>query len=152
MSSPYILMPMPQSFCQKCHQKVSLLCGETHSLPSFFICWNCKSVAEVGVGPVELRQGEPTLHDIISVQNEQEVQAQVEEGMMETVNKVLDAGRTVLTKHVVERLFKDQENGKTALENLMSGYGHHPKTVQKEIWNMVHEAIGPVGPFAPQAP
>lgn len=152
--APYFLSMLPhtsQSYCKDCKQRTSMLFCSQEDQPVFIICFGCKTVREVGVGPVERNQ-EPTLRQMVAAESEQAVQAQVEQGMDEAIKEALDAGRCVLTARVIKTLFEQQDNGKTSLENLMSGYGHHPKTVEQEVWKLVHEAIGPVGPFTEQAP
>lgn len=58
MASNYILQKTTKSFCPKCHKNVDLLCTDEEMLPAlkhnhwFYICWNCKLVAEVGKGEV----------------------------------------------------------------------------------------------------
>lgn len=54
--SAYILSQTDNSFCPKCHQNVYLLIAATIPMytPSFYICFECVSVGEVGVGIVEL--------------------------------------------------------------------------------------------------
>lgn len=61
MESDYIIETEEKSFCPKCHQRVDLLApGVSYAnrsnapdkTPWFYICWACKFVAQVGVGPV----------------------------------------------------------------------------------------------------
>jgi hypothetical protein len=52
--SLYVLIETEKSFCPKCHNTVGLLTSTQHRLPSFYICFSCKYVGEVGVGPVKL--------------------------------------------------------------------------------------------------
>ena len=67
MQSNFVLIPMGKSYCSRmvdkgtgklrlCHEKVTLLVNQDPHMsgaPSFFICWSCQAVAEVGVGPCE---------------------------------------------------------------------------------------------------
>ena len=56
--SPYCLSLTDNSFCPKCGGNVSLLCNTSllpadKNTPSFYICFKCNSVAQIGVGVVE---------------------------------------------------------------------------------------------------
>jgi transcription elongation factor Elf1 len=54
MNSIYILQKMDKSFCPKCNEKVYLLCSKgIGDKPSFFICFDCETVGQVGIGSVE---------------------------------------------------------------------------------------------------
>ena len=39
------------STCPSCKKTVDLLCPASLSV-AFYICWTCKTIAEVGIGPV----------------------------------------------------------------------------------------------------
>ena len=53
MKSNFILQKCDNSFCKNCRSKVDLLTSrDGRAGPSFYICFNCYYVAEVGVGPV----------------------------------------------------------------------------------------------------
>jgi len=49
---PYHLVECDKSFCRTCHGKAMLLCSDL-ATPAFYICWSCRMVAEVGVGPIQ---------------------------------------------------------------------------------------------------
>lgn len=59
MKSNYVLQLDEKSFCPQCEKPVDLLCDNEGNVrkPWFYICWACKTVAQVGVGPVG-REGE----------------------------------------------------------------------------------------------
>ena len=61
-TSKYLLViPTHSSFCPDCKGDVSLLCPIKlrTPAPSFYICWECKRVFQVGAGPVrKSEQGE----------------------------------------------------------------------------------------------
>jgi hypothetical protein len=48
----YHLVECDKSFCPTCGEKAMLLCSDLVT-PAFYICWNCRMVAEVGVGPIK---------------------------------------------------------------------------------------------------
>jgi len=53
MQSNFVTVTMEKSFCRTCRERVTLLVNEDlHQVAvvSFFICWKCKTVSEVGVG------------------------------------------------------------------------------------------------------
>jgi hypothetical protein len=53
--SNYVIQKAEKSFCPGCHESVTLLCqrdGKTTGHPWFYICFDCKMIAEVGKGPV----------------------------------------------------------------------------------------------------
>ena len=53
MKSNYILQKCNKSFCPNCNSNVHLLTSrDGRKGASFYICFNCHYVAEVGVGPV----------------------------------------------------------------------------------------------------
>jgi predicted RNA-binding Zn-ribbon protein involved in translation (DUF1610 family) len=59
MSSDYIIQIVQSSYCPNCNNLVYLLCHKDGESPSFYICWNCHFVGEIGVGIVtEEIQGE----------------------------------------------------------------------------------------------
>lgn len=55
----YVIQKTNKSFCYKCNKKVDLLASDNLTSDNlredamFYICWNCKTVAQVGVGPVK---------------------------------------------------------------------------------------------------
>lgn len=52
----YVIQKAEKSFCPKCNKSVDLLCrkdGDNENFPWFYICFDCKLVAEVGRGEVE---------------------------------------------------------------------------------------------------
>jgi hypothetical protein len=54
---PYVLIKTEKSRCPGCMQPVHLLdTAEFASHPAFFICFNCRSVMHVGVGPVQVEK------------------------------------------------------------------------------------------------
>ena len=55
MKSKYILQKTDKSFCKYCNNKVSLLChfSDMISFASFYICFKCKKVFEIGKGEVK---------------------------------------------------------------------------------------------------
>jgi hypothetical protein len=58
--SPYVVQPDGHTMCPSCHKHVDLLCEEfppRRLRPWFYICWNCKTIVQLGVGPVR-REGE----------------------------------------------------------------------------------------------
>lgn len=51
--SKYILVSTTQSYCPDCHVTVDLLChADIIRAASFYICFICRKVFQVGVGPV----------------------------------------------------------------------------------------------------
>lgn len=46
-----------------------------------------------------------------------------------------------LATSIADRLLQRQENGNTSIENLMSGYKHHPKTVRQETIKIILQQI-----------
>jgi len=59
---PYTTIQTEDSFCPKCGKPVVLLSTVNYALthdPMFYICWDCKWLAEVGVGPVREFVEEP---------------------------------------------------------------------------------------------
>jgi len=54
--SKYIFQPADDTRCEFCHNIVFLLCREDlkEDKPMFYICFHCKTIAEVGIGPVKL--------------------------------------------------------------------------------------------------
>lgn len=53
MQSKYVLQLTDRTRCPKCEQLAHWL-GHVYNphQPGFYICWNCKTVHQVGVGPV----------------------------------------------------------------------------------------------------
>ncbi len=54
MNSSYVLTPAYKSRCPKCHTGVAMLADSRLAMnaPGFFICFACKWVGEIGIGPV----------------------------------------------------------------------------------------------------
>lgn len=51
--SPYIVQPTGKSFCPNCGQPVDLLCRDDGGMDlAFYICFACRWIGQVGVGPV----------------------------------------------------------------------------------------------------
>jgi len=55
--SPYIVQAATMSKCPMCGQALALLCDQKGDLnnktkPWFYICWLCRNISQVGVGPV----------------------------------------------------------------------------------------------------
>jgi hypothetical protein len=68
MKSNYILLKCDSSYCKNCDAKVQLLTSrDGRPGSSFYICFNCHYVCEVGIGPVNksIKCGckEPKKHD-----------------------------------------------------------------------------------------
>ena len=57
-ASKYVLQSAEKSFCPKCGKEVHLLCpvNERFGGPSFYICFHCKYIGEVGVGPIRVER------------------------------------------------------------------------------------------------
>ena len=54
MREKYVIQLASSSHCPNCKKTVDLLCGEGVKFdPAFYICWGCRTVAQVGVGPVQ---------------------------------------------------------------------------------------------------
>lgn len=55
MKSRFTIQTSTKSHCGECDGYLDLLCKDNPSLHSlmFWICWHCKRVTQVGVGPVE---------------------------------------------------------------------------------------------------
>jgi hypothetical protein len=53
-AQPYDLLGCgDKSVCPKCRKSVELLSSEAcRSLPAFYICWDCRWIGQVGMGPV----------------------------------------------------------------------------------------------------
>ena len=53
-TSKYLLIATDGTFCPQCKGEVVALCygRAVPRYPSFYICWDCKWIAQVGVGPV----------------------------------------------------------------------------------------------------
>ena len=53
--SNYKLYPAQQTLCPKCGKPPCLMApdGLRNNGSAFWICWPCKSIAEIGKGPVE---------------------------------------------------------------------------------------------------
>lgn len=51
-NSSYELIATEKSFCPSCNNNLELLRLDDPTKPQFFICFNCKFIGEVGVGPV----------------------------------------------------------------------------------------------------
>jgi uncharacterized Zn finger protein (UPF0148 family) len=48
----YLLTPTDKVWCPKCERKVSMLATQELDGPAFYICFSCRHVAQIGVGPV----------------------------------------------------------------------------------------------------
>jgi hypothetical protein len=57
--STYVVQPSPDSRCPMCNQYLQLLCDRKGNIrkPWFYICWSCRNITQVGIGPVEEEQG-----------------------------------------------------------------------------------------------
>ena len=54
MASNYIIQKTESSFCPYCNKLVFLMCDKDgKTTPSFYICWSCEHIAEIGKGPVQ---------------------------------------------------------------------------------------------------
>lgn len=57
MKSPYLLTPTEKSHCPKCHRLVWILSNLKTPTgfkgPAFYVCFECKYVGHIGVGPVD---------------------------------------------------------------------------------------------------
>lgn len=51
-----------------------------------------------------------------------------------------------IARAITAGLLDKKENGRTAIENLMSGYHHHPKTVEEAIIKEIHSSLRAVTP------
>lgn len=50
----YIIQRSEGTTCPKCKTTAHLLCRDGQDIrPAFYICWECQTVAQVGVGPVK---------------------------------------------------------------------------------------------------
>jgi hypothetical protein len=52
----YIIIQLAErTTCSTCHNKIDLLCHESMKpgAAAFLICWNCRTIDQVGVGPVK---------------------------------------------------------------------------------------------------
>lgn len=54
LPSWYSLRPVTHSKCPSCKQVMEMLIdpGRVNNSPYFYICWTCRSIGHVGVGPV----------------------------------------------------------------------------------------------------
>lgn len=54
MKSKYVTQVTERSVCPICNKHLTFLCHArtVEGQPMFYICWNCRTVAEVGKGPV----------------------------------------------------------------------------------------------------
>lgn len=52
--STYVVQNDENTKCPLCGQRVQLLCDRRGNLrkPWFYICWLCRNIVQVGVGPV----------------------------------------------------------------------------------------------------
>jgi len=50
----YMRIKTEKSFCPHCSRNVELLCSDAKNSPMFYICWDCKLIAEVGIGEVKI--------------------------------------------------------------------------------------------------
>lgn len=58
----WVIQAAPKSHCRQCGGPIDLLTPELRMgglprVPMFYICWACKQVSEVGVGPVQREEG-----------------------------------------------------------------------------------------------
>jgi hypothetical protein len=51
--SRYLIFKTESSFCPECNENAYLLTSVGNGKPSFYICFNCKFIGEVGVGRVK---------------------------------------------------------------------------------------------------
>jgi len=59
MSKEYIMHTVGQTGCPKCDKPVNMLAPsewkwEPEKDPSFYICWDCEWIGQIGVGPVKI--------------------------------------------------------------------------------------------------
>ena len=59
MSKTYIMHTVDQTSCPKCDKSVVLLAPsewkwEPEKDPSFYVCWDCEWIGQVGIGPVKI--------------------------------------------------------------------------------------------------
>lgn len=54
-TSDFIFLKSEMSFCPHCNKNVYLMTsgGNSKGMPSFFICFDCKFIGEIGVGVVK---------------------------------------------------------------------------------------------------
>jgi hypothetical protein len=52
--STYVVQPDPKTKCPMCGRPVDMLCDHKGNVrkPWFYICWFCRNVVQLGVGPV----------------------------------------------------------------------------------------------------
>lgn len=60
----YSLIGTTRTTCSNCYKPVDLLCPDVFHMsladkPSFYICFHCKTVGQIGVGPVRREPPEP---------------------------------------------------------------------------------------------
>ena len=105
MKSNYVLQQCDSSWCKNCSTKVLLLTSrDGRPEASFYICFNCRCISEVGVGPVnkaiKCKCREPKKHDdcaycgmgssgkICGVCKEQEIDGPVHKGTARVICKI----------------------------------------------------------------
>lgn len=50
----WVIQNAPKTKCKECLNPVDLLCRNGMKLtPAFYICWFCRSIAQVGYGPIK---------------------------------------------------------------------------------------------------
>jgi hypothetical protein len=59
MSKTYVMNTTGQSRCPKCDKPITLLAPvewtwEPGKEPSFYVCFDCKWIGQIGVGPVKI--------------------------------------------------------------------------------------------------
>jgi hypothetical protein len=52
--STYIVQAALNAKCPLCGQPVDMLCDHKGNIkkPWFFVCWTCRNITQIGVGPV----------------------------------------------------------------------------------------------------
>ena len=50
--TPYFLSLAGGSHCASCQQPVELLATQGVTGPSFYVCWTCRAIGQIGVGIV----------------------------------------------------------------------------------------------------
>ncbi len=58
MKSNYVLTPAYKTTCQACGQHVCMLMDEAMdpTKPAFYVCFECRTIGEIGKGPVYVSQ------------------------------------------------------------------------------------------------
>ena len=68
--STYVVQQESTAICPMCGQRMYLLCDRkgNSKKPWFYICWTCRNIVQVGIGPVttiESARTEPDVKEII---------------------------------------------------------------------------------------